>query len=106
MEWLEIISVESARSKDVRKIIELCNEVKVPPSAELTVCRMSSSNEVRVHIQWISKSFPEGGRSKLGRELSRTLSDYGLVSHTFWVAGNQSSSGEQPDYPVPQKGKP
>lgn len=35
MEWLEIISVEAAGSKETKKIVEPCNSINVPQSAKL-----------------------------------------------------------------------
>lgn len=89
MEWLEIISVEVAELKKRKKVIELCNRISIPPSAELTVYWINLSNELSIHIQWGAQSAPKRGRSRLGRELGRTLSDHGLVTHTLWVEYDQ-----------------
>ena len=97
MNWLESISVEFARTEDMDKIIELCNDIKVPRSAELTVFSMNLSNEVRCHIEWNSESFPEEDKSPLGKKLSQALSDYGLARHTLWLEVDQSFSTADPD---------
>lgn len=105
MKWLEIITIESTRSQDVTKILELCNAVKLPPSLELTVYRMGLRKELRLHIQWSSMSFAEGSKGRLGREISEALSHYGPVNYTIWVEINQSNSGEQPYCLVSQEDK-
>lgn len=98
MRWLEIIDVQAAGPQERRRIIERCSKIPVPQSARLIIYEDSLGNELSIHILWSSQSAPQGGRSLLGRELSRTVSDHGLVAHTLWVEGNQSKSNEQPDY--------
>jgi hypothetical protein len=89
MRWLEIIDVEPAGLKERLRIIEIFNAVQVPRSARLELYQKSFSNELSIHFQWESPTAPQGGRSPLGRELSRTFGDYGLVTHALWVEGNQ-----------------
>ncbi len=105
MRWLEIIDVEPAGPKEKTRIIELCSKIFISQTARLTIYEESLNDELSIHIQWESQSVPQGGRSELGRELSRAISDHGLVAHTFWVEGNRSKSGEQPDCSVPEEGK-
>jgi hypothetical protein len=93
MRWLEIISVEPAGPKEKDKIVEFFNKIRAPQSAILNVYGNLAGNELSIHIQWSSQSAPEGGRSPLGRELCRAISDHGLVAHAMWMEGNQSKSG-------------
>ena len=106
MRWLEVLDVEVARPKDRKRVVELCSKISVPQSATLTLYEDSVGNEFTIHIQWRSRLITSGGRSELGRELSSSLSDHGLVTHTLWVEANHSNPGEQPDNPVPQEGTP
>jgi hypothetical protein len=105
MRWLEIIDVEPAGPKEKTRIIELCSKILIPRTARLTIYEESLNNELSIHILWESRSVPQGGRSELGRELSRVISDHGLVAHTFWVEGNRSKLREQLDHSVPEEGK-
>ncbi len=89
MEWLEIISVLAAGSKEKIKILELCGKISVPQSARLIVYGNNLSNELSIHIQWKSESATQAGRSPLGHELSRTAGDLGLVTHTLWQGCDQ-----------------
>jgi hypothetical protein len=88
MRWIEIISVEAAGPKEKKEIVELFNKIRVHQSGRLTVYESMSSNEISIHIHWSSQSAPPGGRSPLGRELCRALSDHGLVDHALWVEGS------------------
>jgi hypothetical protein len=97
MNWLEIIDVCSAGPRERIKILELCGKIRVPRlrgrSANLKVYGSSLSNELSIHIQWTS--YPElEGKSPLGRALSRTIGDLGLVTHSIWMECNQSMPGK------------
>ncbi len=88
MNWLEIISVKAAGSIERTRVIEICSKIRIPrmngKSARMLVYGNSINNELTIHIYWSSPSAPEG-KSPLGRAMSRTISDLGLVSHTVWV---------------------
>jgi hypothetical protein len=97
MNWLEIINVCAAGPRERIKILELCSKIRVPKmrgrSANLKVYGSSLSTELSIHIQWISQN-EAGGKSPLGRALSRAVGDLGLVTHTIWIEWNQSISGK------------
>jgi hypothetical protein len=97
MNWLEIIDVCAAGPREKIKILELCGKIRVPRlrgrSANLKVYGSSFSTELSIHIQWTS--YPElKGKSPLGRALSRTICDLGLVTHTIWTEYDQSMPGK------------
>jgi hypothetical protein len=92
MGCLEIIDVFAAGSKEKIKILELCNRVSVPQSATLMVYGNNMSNELSIHLQWMPESGAKGGKSPLGNELSRELSDFGLVTHTLWQKCEQAQA--------------
>lgn len=90
MNLLEVINIKSTEAKDIIKIIEICEGIKIPRSAELAVFRMNLSREVKCVIVWNTDSFPEN-KSRLGEELSQALSHYGQVSHTLWLEVDKSN---------------
>jgi hypothetical protein len=85
MKRLEIIRVEATGPQEMMKIIGLCLEINVPRSARLTVYTDSFNNELSIHIQWSARSASQAGKSWVGCELCRTVSDYGQVTHTTWL---------------------
>ncbi len=94
MNWLEIITVEARASREKIKIIELCGNIRLPRksggSLKLLVYGNSLSTEISIHIHSVSQSAPNGS---LGRALSKTLGDYGLVSHKIYVEHSGSLPG-------------
>jgi hypothetical protein len=85
---MEIISVHPARKQERIRALEICGKIRVGKkngeSAKLKIYGSNFSPELNIHINWTSRS-PFDGKSRLGCELCRALSDLGLVSHTLWV---------------------
>jgi hypothetical protein len=101
MEWLELINVEAVGPKSGIKALERCSMIRVPQSARLRFYMNSLDNEFSIHIRWNSKAVPQGGKSLLGKDLSRTLSDFGLVTHSLWMETDQL-----PEIPQSEPGGP
>jgi len=97
MIWHETISIRTAADIETRRVFEVGGKIRIPQmsggSANSKVYGSNSSTELNTHIQWISQSELEG-KNPLGRALSRTFTDLGLVSNTRRVQTDQSQSIE------------
>lgn len=97
MNWIEIIRVEAAGSRERIRILEICGKIRIHKatrgSANLRVYGGNFDRELSIHIQWNSPSAPEG-RSALGEALTRAIGDLGLVSHTIWVEWEGTMPGK------------
>ena len=89
MEWLELINVDAVGPKSGLSALERCSSIRVPKAARLMFYMNSLGNSFSIHIRWNSQYAPRGGKSSLGKELSQTLSDIGLVSHSIWMETDQ-----------------
>ncbi|MCE5333260.1 MAG: hypothetical protein LLG06_01585 [Desulfobacteraceae bacterium] len=97
MNWLEIIRVEAAGPQERIRVLEICGKIRIHKKlSRLVNLRVYGGNfdrELNIHIQWISRSEPEG-KSPLGKALARAIGDLGLVTHTVWVEWNGTMPGK------------
>ncbi len=87
MVWLETISIRSAGITEAREVLELCSQIaeSTAPDTALGVkvfCNVAYATDISIHLQWNSDPGPS---SVLGNELTATLRDFGLISHTVWI---------------------
>lgn len=85
--WLETINLRIARVSKVAEAIELCRRfqsfaVNVEKLLKVSVyCSARYSTDISIHLTWVSDP---GAESALGRSISETLGELGLISHTVW----------------------
>ncbi len=93
MNWIEIIRVHPVGRGAVIKILELCNQVRLPKTAgrsvKMNVYGNSGFNkDLSIHIHWTCDSGREE-KSPFGLELSHALRPFGQVSHSVWIEQNE-----------------
>ncbi|MRR14268.1 hypothetical protein EG833_02330 [archaeon] len=89
MTFLEIITVRLADKKQFETILGFCKQVSNNVGAgKLTHFRIYRDTDygcdISVHLLW-TVDLPSQKKSLLGIQLARSLSDFGIVSHTLWI---------------------
>lgn len=85
MKLMEIINVELSDIKHKKVIINLCKNISISDSAEMAVYWFHAGWEINIHIEWSAQFEPNRGKSRIGRDLIQSLSNYGLVTHILWT---------------------
>jgi hypothetical protein len=89
MSWLEIISIRTAGTIEIGKVLDICRQCCQCAGAgellKIIVYRSAQyETDVSIHLHWQSDPGPEC-RSILGREVRAALGDLGLICHSVWV---------------------
>lgn len=98
MDCLEIVSVRLARKEDFELVVCLCREILTHGAARhFKIYRsLGHATDLSVHIPWAIGPFSQE-KSLLGQWISRSLGDYGLVSHTLWTDQQENSVKAHPE---------
>lgn len=86
--WTELITMNSMTTLDVEQVVSMFYRMShaVPNKglADIALLRNHSSNKSYcIRLTWHSE-IPETGRSSLGLQLARVLSEKGQTCHTAW----------------------
>jgi hypothetical protein len=89
MKWLETIGLRCAGNREKTVVMDLLQNITVLEEAagRVGVEVYQSAlveNDLSIHIHGGSETFSHG-KSSIGLSLTRTLRQFGLISHSVWV---------------------
>ena len=98
MEWLEIIELRSTVLDNITLMAQLTDILKeINTELKTDRIKLFSSNTIATDfsIQIAHFSGPPMEKSKLGRHISMTLKNFGLINHKIWVKIENDGSKHQ-----------